>query len=1105
MADEQKKNGRKTNVTGKGKGLYKRGDGLGTGPVGSADGYAGKKNDDARGLLDSIISSALSGGMGGSSIGSSGSAGYGSHGIDLNNLSPAQQQQLLQQLQAMQQQQSQQQVLQQSQQSSTAAQQLLSQLLGQPSHSQQSGAGSLFGSSQSAQSGAGSLFGSQPAQPTQSGSTVNNILSGNSTGASHSSQGFNPFGSQQSSQTHTTQTTHTSSGGFGGGSNGGNGGSNGTIPFGTSSGNTGGKKKKSILPIIIIALLLIFVLPRFMSCGSNYSTSQSQGYSTSNGSGSGSAGNGQSASSNTANNGQSANAGTSNAGTTNNTAANNQTANAGTSNAGTSTSSGSFAGAASAAQNAAGASTASMNSGYGSLSSLFGGSSGNYDSWGNAEGNSSAVNTAVASGSRDKYTTILGGGQDTVTILVYMCGTDLESQSGMGTSDLMEMTKANIAQNVNLLVYTGGCKRWNNQVVSSSVNQIYKVETGGLARLVENAGSPAMTNPSTLAEYIQWGTKNYPANRYELILWDHGSGSVAGYCYDEKNASSGSMSLAGISSALKQGGVKFDFIGFDACLMSTAENALMLDSYADYLIASEETEPGVGWYYTDWLTALSANTSSPTLEIGKNIVDGFVATCARKCPGQKTTLSVIDLAEFANTVPDTLSAFATKVSGMVNGGQYQEVSNARYKAREFATSSKIDQVDLIDLANRIGGSESNALIDSLKSAIKYNRTSSDMTNAYGVAIYFPYRRLGYVDTAVKTYSQIGTPSAYSKCIQDVAGMTTSGQVASGGYSSPLGSLLGGGYGGSSSSSYGSSSSSAYGDSDMISALLSSFLGGDMSSMTGGSSGSSSYDYYFGRSIPTEDEAAYISEHMLNPDDLVWTENENGEYVLGLTDEDWANIHDLDLNVFYDDGEGYIDLGLDNRFSADDEGNLVADTARTWLAINEQIVPYYHIDTVDDGTNYKITGRVPVELNGERADLLIVFDNDHPSGYIAGATFVVEENGLSLIGKPMVAVGEGEEAEAEPLVLTGEDTEGNGEAAEEGAMTSLKEGDTIDFICDYYTYDGNYEDSYYLGETMTVSGDMVVSDVELPDDGGIQLTYRLTDLYDREYWTDSIEG
>lgn len=44
---------------------------------------------------------------------------------------------------------------------------------------------------------------------------------------------------------------------------------------------------------------------------------------------------------------------------------------------------------------------------------------------------------------------------------------------------------------------------------------------------------------------------------------------------------------------------KFAFIGFDACLMATVETANMLVPHADYMFASEETEPGYGWDYTE--------------------------------------------------------------------------------------------------------------------------------------------------------------------------------------------------------------------------------------------------------------------------------------------------------------------------------------------------------------------------------------------------------------------------------------------------------------------------------------------------------------------------
>lgn len=108
-----------------------------------------------------------------------------------------------------------------------------------------------------------------------------------------------------------------------------------------------------------------------------------------------------------------------------------------------------------------------------------------------------------------------------------------------------------------------------------------------------------MVSPSTLTSFITYAKSVAKANRYHLILWDHGGGSVSGFGYDENYKSDGSIDLAEINSALKAANTQFDFIGFDACLMATYETVLMLSDYADYLIASEETEPGTGWYYTN--------------------------------------------------------------------------------------------------------------------------------------------------------------------------------------------------------------------------------------------------------------------------------------------------------------------------------------------------------------------------------------------------------------------------------------------------------------------------------------------------------------------------
>lgn len=664
----------------------------------------------------------------------------------------------------------------------------------------------------------------------------------------------------------------------------------------------------------------------------------------------------------------------------------------------------------------------------------------------------SKADTSVASGSRQKYYAPSSG--DSVTIMLYMCGTDLESRSSMASNDLGEIARADLGK-INVIVYTGGCKKWQTQGISSSVNQIYKIENNGLKCLVSDDGQRAMTDPATLTAFIKYCAKNYPAARNELIFWDHGGGSVSGYGYDEKFPRSGSMSLAGINTALKNGGVKFDFVGFDACLMATAETALMLNEHADYMIASEETEPGIGWYYTNWLTQFGKNTAESTLNLGKAIADDFVATCASQCRGQKTTLSVIDLAEFSNTVPSKLTAFSKSLTNLIKKDEYKAVSNARYQTREFAQGNGIDQIDFVDLCNRIQNAEGTALAKALQGAVKYNKTSSNMTNAYGVSIYFPYQSARSVDEACQTYNAIGMDSSYADCIREFAALETSGQVAAGGTASPVSSLfdlLGGGT---------PSSSGAIGD------LLGSFMQGGGSDIISDLAGSA-LGFMAGRSVSRSQAADYISLNHFDKNALVW-KNAGGQKILSLTESQWDLVHALDLNMFYDDGNGYVDLGLDNVYDWTDSGDLIASSDKTWLSINGQPVAYYHLDTSGDEGNYTITGRVPCMLNGSRVNLILTFTSDAPQGFVAGASTDYKKGETETVAKNLI---------------------------------QLKKGDKVDFLCDFYDYDGNYQDSYYLGEQWTVGERIQISNTNVGS-GAVKITYRITDIYNNAYWTPAI--
>ena len=750
------------------------------------------------------------------------------------------------------------------------------------------------------------------------------------------------------------------------------------------------------------------------------------------------------------------------------------------------------------------------------LESLFGGgvsssAIGTSGSWTNAA-NVGVLNTSVAAGARDKFTKLKGNGSDTITLMVYMCGTDLESGSGMATSDLVEMTKATISDKVNILVYTGGCSRWQNQVISSKTNQIYQVKDGGLERLVSDDGDRAMTDPSTLTRFIEWCAKYYPASRNQLIFWDHGGGSASGYGYDQKHSRQGSMSLASIRKAIAAAGVKFDFIGFDTCLMATAENALGLADYADYMIASEETEPGVGWYYTNWLSQLSQNTSASTLSIGQKIIDDFTDVCAQKCRGQSTTLSLVDLAELEATLPERFRAFSQNTGEMIEEQSYNKIATARSQTREFAKSNGINQVDLTDLAYRVGTEEGNALAQALISAVKYNRTSRDMTNSFGLSIFFPNKNISKVSSMAQTYQEVGLDP---ECMVKFATVQASGQAVTGGshsafdslsgntsYESSLGSLIGSLLGGSSyGSSYGSSAgSSSYGSSYGSSSGSSSY--GCSYGDSYGSYGSSSYEDYDsssmldimslllggGRSLGSDSTAAegtdmsfvaqsgltqekllsILEQNQFDTSALVWTDN-SVNHTMHLSSEQWQQVQRLQMNMFYDDGEGYVDLGMDDTCSFTAEGDLVGETDRTWLSINGQPVAYYNIGTFQDGESTTTLGRVPCILNGETVNLMIVFDDEHPYGFIAGARADYREGETDTLAK---------------------------------AMTGVKDGDEIRFLCDYYSYDETFLDRYQLGDAMIVQGEPQISNTDIGE-GRAVVTYCFTDLYGQEYWTPAI--
>ena len=213
---------------------------------------------------------------------------------------------------------------------------------------------------------------------------------------------------------------------------------------------------------------------------------------------------------------------------------------------------------------------------------------------------------------------------------------------------------------------------------------------------------------------------------------------------------------------------------------------------------------------------------------------------------------------------------------------------------------------------------------------------------------------------------------------------------------------------------------------------------------------------------------YITDNHFDVTQLVW-DMSGDEPAMAISDEQWELVQGLDLNMFYDTGSGYADLGLDNVYSFDSRNRLIADTSRAWLGINGSPVAYYHLSTEDDGEHWRITGRIPALLNDEYVNLIVIFDDAAPGGYIAGVQIDYREGETDTAAKN---------------------------------LASVEDGDRLQFICDLYTYDEEYDDTYTLGDAFTVNGALQVQDVSIGDSSA-KITYRFTDIYNNEFWTPVI--
>jgi len=351
--------------------------------------------------------------------------------------------------------------------------------------------------------------------------------------------------------------------------------------------------------------------------------------------------------------------------------------------------------------------------------------------------------------------------QDNLTLMIYLCGSDLETQYGSATEDLQEIIQA-CEKNpcVTVLAMAGGSIGWKAGSIGSEDTVILEISSGRKQRILEHCGDMNMGDPETLSAFLRYSAEKQPASQYALILWDHGGGPMEGVCFDERSGMD-SLSLNELTEALENSPFAargLAWIGFDACLMASLETARCCEHFAEYMIASQETEPGSGWNYAFLKDIQPGETAEKT---GRRIVGAYMEG---KKESDMLTISLVDL----DSIPDLERAanrFFQKTSDYLTEDSFSDLSRGRLNTKGFgraSTGSDYDLADLYHLSELYAFAvpeEAKTLQSRLDASVVIS--AGNQENAFGLSVYYPYyNRQRFIEKWQKEYREFDFLSSY---------------------------------------------------------------------------------------------------------------------------------------------------------------------------------------------------------------------------------------------------------------------------------------------------------------------------------------------------------
>jgi hypothetical protein len=328
------------------------------------------------------------------------------------------------------------------------------------------------------------------------------------------------------------------------------------------------------------------------------------------------------------------------------------------------------------------------------------------------------------------------------TIMVYMDGdNDLDDCAWDDLSELESVSSTDEIKIVTQLDAYYSCSgTFRYYITGATPGASYPLYPDDI---VQTLPEQNMADPATLTSFVNWATTNYPAEKYLLVLWNHGAGwreyniPTKGIIVDE--TSGDFMTMAELVQGLEGINEVIDIIGFDACLMQMAEVAYEINGLTNvpnYMVGSEASEWGDGWPYDDILAHLLANPEITDTVLCETIVDDFINYC-----GSVGTLSALDFSAGTYDTYQTLNSFAV---ALMASSYQNEITAARSSAQSYSYSIGYRCKDIYDFAERIKNSvpdcqsEAQAVMNQVNDLVLFEaHTGSGVANSHGLSIYLP--------------------------------------------------------------------------------------------------------------------------------------------------------------------------------------------------------------------------------------------------------------------------------------------------------------------------------------------------------------------------------